>query len=252
MDKKCPNCGNTLPEEASFCLHCFTQLNVTPLEPIEKSNNKSKDFIVLFSFVLCAVILASTFICVHNSKNHNDAVASSFKQVTTIITTKQTTTKKAEVTQKTTTAKTTTEIVTTTASTTTSTNAVSTTKNQKITKTATKQNTTAKTTTKKATTIKTTTVAYVIIDDGTLKYYPADRTNPSYSVPYGVTKIAGNAFNNNKYLKTLKFSKREAVECDWNNLFSSLPNLETVYVYPGTSADIDGLQYFDGEIVYYD
>ncbi len=26
MEKKCPNCGSNLPEEASFCMHCFTPL----------------------------------------------------------------------------------------------------------------------------------------------------------------------------------------------------------------------------------
>lgn len=249
MDKKCPNCGNALPEEASFCMHCFTPLNVTPLEPSEAGKNKSKKFIALILFALCAVILISTFICVHNSRSHDDAT-SSVKQVTTISTstTKQTTTKKTEAVQKTTVAKSTTKIISTTASTTD----VSTSKQQKTTKATTKQTTTKKTTTKKSTTIKTTALSPVIIDGGILTNYPSGRTNSSYTVPYSVTKIAGNAFNNNKYLKTLKFSKREAVECDWSNLFSSLPNLETVYVYPGTSADLEGLQYFDGEIVYYD
>lgn len=252
MDKKCPNCGNALPEEASFCMHCFTPLNVTPLEPSEAGKNKSKKFIalILFALCLCAVILISTFICVHNSKSHNDNTTTSAKQTTTIsnATTKQTTTIKAEAVQKTTVANSTTKIISTTASTT----AVSTSKQQKTTKATTKQTTTKKTTTKKTTTIKTTAAPPVIIDSGILINYPAGRTNSSYTVPYSVTKIAGNAFNNNKYLKTLKFSRREAVECDWGNLFSSLPNLETVYVYPGTSADLEGLQYFDGEIVYYD
>lgn len=250
MDKKCPNCGNALPEEASFCLHCFTPLNVTPLDISEAGKNKSKKFFVLILFALCAVILISTFICVHNSKSHNDNTTTSAKQTTTISTstTKQTTTKKTEAVQKTTVAKSTTKIISTTASTTD----VSSSKQQKTTKATTKQTTTKKTTTKKATTIKTTALSPVIIDGGTLTNYPAGRANSSYTVPYSVTKIAGDAFNNNKYLKTLKFSKREAVECDWSNLFSSLPNLETVYVYPGTSADLEGLQYFDGEIVYYD
>lgn len=238
LDKKCPNCGNALPEEASFCMHCFTPLNTTPLESSELGKNKSKKFIVLIYSALCAVILVSTLICVHNSKGHNDAATSSSKQVTTISTvaTRQATTEKASTTKNTTLTESTTAKPTSTTTT-----AVQTTKT-----------TTKLTTTKKATTIKTTAVAPVIIDDGTLKYYPADRTNSSYTVPYNVTKIAGNAFNNNKHLKTLKFSKRETVDCDWRNLFSSLPNLETVYVYPGTSADLEGLQYFDGEIVYYD
>ncbi|MGN1315963.1 MAG: zinc-ribbon domain-containing protein [Acutalibacteraceae bacterium] len=24
MERKCPNCGKELPEEANFCLYCFT------------------------------------------------------------------------------------------------------------------------------------------------------------------------------------------------------------------------------------
>lgn len=238
LDKKCPNCGNALPEEASFCMHCFTPLNITPLESSELGKNKSKKFIVLILFALCAVILVSTLICVHNSRNYNDDTTSFAKQVTTMstATTKQTTTKKDLTTENTTVAESTTAKPTSTTTT-----AVQTTKT-----------TTKLTTTKKATTIKTTVAPPVIIDGGMLTNYPADRTNSSYTVPYNVTKIASNAFNNNKYLRTLRFSKREAVECDWRNLFSSLPNLETVYVYPGTSADLEGLQYFDGEIVYYD
>lgn len=237
MDKKCPNCGNALPEEASFCMHCFTPLNITPLESSESGKNKSKRFFVLILFALCAVILISTFICVHNSKSHNDNTTTSAKQTKTISTstTKQTTTKKTEAVQKTTVSKSTTAKPTSTTTT-----ALQTTKTTKL------------TTTKKATTIKTTAAPPVIIEGDILTNYPADRTNSSYTVPYNVTKIAGNAFNNNKHLKTLKFSKRETVDCDWRNLFSSLPNLETVYVYPGTSADLEGLQYFDGEIVYYD
>lgn len=237
MDKKCPNCGNALPEEASFCMHCFTPLNITPLESSESGKNKPKRFFVLILFALCAVILVSTLICVHNSKGHNDAATTSSKQVTTISTstTRQATTQKVEATQKTTVSKSTTAKPTSTTTT-----ALQTTKTTKL------------TTTKKATTIKTTVAPPVIIEGGILTNYPADRTNSSYTVPYNVTKIAGNAFNNNKHLKTLKFSKRETVDCDWHNLFSSLPNLETVYVYPGTSADLEGLQYFDGEIVYYD
>ena len=237
LDKKCPNCGNALPEEASFCMHCFTPLNITPLESSESGKNKSKRFFVLILFALCAVILVSTLICVHNSKGHNDAATTSSKQVTTISTstTRQATTQKVEATQKTTVSKSTTAKPTSTTTT-----ALQTTKTTKL------------TTTKKATTIKTTAAPPVIIEGDILTNYPADRTNSSYTVPYNVTKIAGNAFNNNKHLKTLKFSKRETVDCDWRNLFSSLPNLETVYVYPGTSADLEGLQYFDGEIVYYD
>lgn len=248
MDKKCPNCSNALPEEASFCMHCFTPLNVTPQELNENKTGNSKKIIVLILFVLCAVIFISTFICVHNSKNHDDSKYISTEHTTTIntATTEQTTTKKAVAIQKTTVTKSTTK------STSTSTTVASTSMQQKTTKATTKQASTKINTTKKATTIKPTSPPPVVIEGGTLSNYPADRTSSSYTIPNSVTRISGDAFNNNKYLKTLKFSKRETVDCDWRNLFLSLPNLETVYIYPGTSADLEGLQYFDGEIVYYD
>lgn len=245
MDKKCPNCGNALPEEASFCMHCFTPLNITPLESSKANKEKPKKIIVLISLAACVTILFSVFSHSYNSKSQNDNTTTSAKQTTTISTT---TTKKAEAVQKTTVANSTTKIISTTASTT----AVSTSNQQKTTKATTTQTSTKINTTKKSTTIKPTSPPTVVIEGGTLSNYPSDRTNSSYTIPSSVTKISGDAFNNNKYLKTLKFSKREAVECDWSNLFSNLPNLETVYVYPGTSADLEGLQYFDGEIVYYD
>lgn len=238
MDKKCPSCGNALPEEASFCMRCFTPLNITPLESSDSGKNKSKNFIIFVFLVLCAIVLISTLFYSYNLKSHDDTTTFSVKQVTTMstATTKQTTTKKDLTTENTTVTESTTAKPTSTTTT-----AVQTTKT-----------TTKLTTTKKATTIKTTVAPPVVIDGSILTNYPADRTNSSYTVPYNVTKIASNAFNNNIHLKTLRFSKRETVECDWHNLFLNLPNLETVYVYPGTSADLEGLQYFDGEIVYYD
>lgn len=240
MGKKCCNCGEALPEEASFCLHCFTPLNVVPLESQETINKKSNKYIKYILIVLCGTILISTItiMCFLNSKNGNDTTLSpTDKQA---VTTGLSTTKTTETTQNTTVANTDTKVS-------------STTKQKNTTKSTTQQTTTEKaTTTKKATTVKTTQTPKIIVSNGTLVNYPNSRTNSSYSIPYNVTKISNNAFNNNKHIKSLRFSKREKVECNWSNLFSSLPNLETVYVYPGTSADLEGLQYFDGEIIYYD
>ena len=84
-----------------------------------------------------------------------------------------------------------------------------------------------------------------------LKKYPSSRKSSSYTVPYEVKEISKDAFKDNKYLKTLKFSKRADLKCNWDNLFASLSGLETIYIYAGTSADTQGMQFFTGEIVYY-
>lgn len=90
----------------------------------------------------------------------------------------------------------------------------------------------------------------IVITGGVLRHYPATATNQSYEIPYGVTKIADNAFSGNKYITSLTFSDRETLDCNYANLFNSLPNLNTIYIYPGTSPDLDGKQYFWGKVVY--
>ncbi|MBQ7740226.1 MAG: hypothetical protein IJT65_03225 [Eubacterium sp.] len=92
----------------------------------------------------------------------------------------------------------------------------------------------------------------IVIKNGRLISYPAGLKNSSYTIPYDVKSIEKDAFKGNKYLKKIKFSKRETLNCDWNNLFRCLPNLDTIYIYAGTNADTEGMQYFSGEIVYYD
>ena len=39
MEKNCPNCGNPIPEEATFCLKCFYSINNSP-EPKEEKEKK--------------------------------------------------------------------------------------------------------------------------------------------------------------------------------------------------------------------
>lgn len=248
--KKCPNCGQNIPEEASFCLHCFSPQNVTPIKLIEEKKKKPKAVIFSALIALLIITLVTVIICVGGLKNDDNDKGQSTERTTassTVTTKRQTTTKKVSTTENTTVTEITTAKPT---SDTTSTEHTSTaTSTEDI---STKKATTKLTTTKKATTSEKTSSPSVIINGNTLMNYPAERKNTTYTIPYDVTKIANNAFNGNKYIKTLKFSKREMIECDWNNLFSNLPNLEAVYVYPGTSADLEGLQYFDGEIVYYD
>lgn len=238
LDKKCPNCGQDMPEEASFCLECFSPLNISPIEATEKNNKNSKAIILIIIFVLIFSIVVTSIFIKSNKENNitvlnTTATGKVTKTTTSQQTTKLTTKPTTQITTKKSTTESTTPTETTTKKPTTSTT-VSTTKS----------------TTKKLT--ATTAPAEVVIDGSTLTNYPSSRKNTSYTIPYSVTKISNNAFNNNKYLKTLKFSKREKLDCNFQNLFASLPNLETVYVYPGTDADLEGLQYFDGEIVYYD
>lgn len=245
MEKKCCNCGEALPEEASFCMHCFTPLNTTSLGTNETPNKKSNKLTKYISAVLCITLFISTItiICFFNSKSGNDTTPS--KSDAQTITVGLSTAKTSEEAKNTTLSNTNAKPSSTTKKTSTE----KSTSQQAATDSTTKTTTT---TTKKATTVKTTQEAKIVVSNGTLINYPANRTSSSYSIPYDVSKISSNAFNNNEHIRALKFSKRENIECNWSNLFSSLPNLETVYVYPGTSADLEGLQYFNGEIVYYD
>lgn len=233
-----------MPEEASFCLHCFTAFNVTPLN-LSKSGKKSSKIII--AIILIAVIIAvstSAVVCSHSIKNHKDSTISS--PVNSITETEETV-NEAVTEKESSTKKATTEKVSSTENTSKAPSTTEATEKADDTK-----NTTKPSATKITTTVKATTASSVIIDGNMLISYPSNKKDSSYTIPDNVKKIANNAFNNNKYITTLKFSKRESVECDWSNLFSNLPNLKTIYVYPGTSADLEGLQYFDGEIVYYD
>ena len=253
LGKRCPNCGSDLPEEASFCLDCFTPLNVTPIITKESSKKQPKGIIYLILAIVFVSALVSVLIVSTTAKKQDNSTTQSTTTAAAmaikVTTSKQSTTKKTVSTEKSTATDSTAETESTTTSTTESTTKATTT--TKPTTTKKKSTTKAVTTTKRAITTEKTTTPSVVINEGTLVSYPPDKTSSTYKIPYNVKKINNNAFNN-KYIKTIKFSKRETVECDWANLFSCLPNLKTVYVYPGTSADLEGLQYFDGEIVYYD
>ncbi len=248
MENKCPNCGAELPEEASFCLNCMKPRSITPpaQQPAPKKRGRLLPPLLIAVIVIALSATVLRAIALRNEPETTVSAPPSVSQAqaerTTEITTAKDVTTAPEATQKaTTTAPTTTEATasesTTAETTTAATTALTTTE------------TTTVTTTKKET---TTASAEIVYEGSTLIQYPVARTESSYTVPYSVKTIADGAFGKNKNLKTVKFSKREKVNCDWEQLFSSLPNLKTVYVYPGTDADLKGLQYFDGEIVYYD
>lgn len=92
----------------------------------------------------------------------------------------------------------------------------------------------------------------VVFIGSKLVYYPAGISKTSYTIPDFVDEISNDAFKGNTKIKKLRFSNNENFKCDWKNLFKSLENLESIVVYSGTPADTSGIQYFDGEIIYYD
>ncbi len=76
MEKKCPNCGKELPEEAAFCLFCFTDINnykkseVCPVVA-KASENWVKKASVLVDFktklnkkLFCRIGVAATFLLI--------------------------------------------------------------------------------------------------------------------------------------------------------------------------------------------
>lgn len=229
MENKCPHCGKPMPKSSNFCMHCMRGLDERDAPCVSgKSGKKS-------SLILCAVLLiialggSAAFASAHRNKS---------KQVTTLsqaLTTSATTQTASQNT----------------------TAAPSTTKKQKAQK---QTSTTAPSTQAQVVTqappptttqAPTTASNQVVISDGVLTDYPNTKQDSFYTIPYSVKSIANGAFHGNTYLRTLKFSKRTNVACNWSSLFASLPNLETIYIYTGSSADTQGMQYFDGEIIYY-
>ena len=65
MSKNCPNCNAEIPEEASFCLNCFSYVNeVIPLAPVKVVNAKRKFKNVnniVIGFTTIAIVLVSLF-----------------------------------------------------------------------------------------------------------------------------------------------------------------------------------------------
>ncbi len=264
---KCPNCKSDIPEEASFCLRCFTRVN-SPEKAVVSSKkryyNKKYTLILSFCTVIIAVGIGCTLVRAGSadkavllpSENATPSQPTAVAQVQTESASEADT--DAESTSavqsvetasiQTTASPITDATVPSTASPSTAAPSTDTTTSAAKSKTAESSNTKEKVseTTKKK-------KAQIVIADGVLKAYPKSKKNTSYEIPYKVKRIENGAFSKNKYLKTLKFSKRMNVKCDYGNLVKSLPNLKTVYIYPGTTADVEGIQYFSGKrVVYYD
>lgn len=243
MNRKCPHCGERIPEEAKYCLKCMNytvELSNPITDQKSKKNNKSKIILICVSILVIIAAAISILISkVSSSSPKDDETVSSNSISTSISNNSQSSSNLNEITSNNTetseasTTQTTTETKTETTTTTT-------TSTVPITETT----TLATTATKKA-----TSAPKPIINNGILESYPSGIKKSSYKIPYSVKSISPNAFHN-KHLKTLYFSNRENLECDWASLFYGLPKLQTIYIYPGTSVDIDGKQYFKGKIVY--
>ena len=262
MENKCSNCGKPLPQGAVFCMHCFT-LNSKKLPPDINGVKKKKTALIIISLVVIICLCGAAVFSIGKArvaKEEKNAtspsttvkaseIAAPSTSVTAALTTAEAPTN-AQTKPETTATQTTSAPATTTATTTaTQPTAESTTKPKKETTKATKpKEKTAKKVKKKTTKAQS---SEIIIENGVLKKYPSSRKSSSYTVPYEVKEISKDAFKDNKYLKTLKFSKRADLKCNWDNLFTSLSGLETIYIYAGTSADTQGMQFFTGEIVYY-
>lgn len=259
MDHKCPHCSHPLPEEARFCMHCM-RYTLELLDPPPVKSKKHRSKAVIFAAAAAVIITTAIIILTAYSQPKTIPTASPTKNEENITTAVHTsavvTSKKTKSTEKAT------EIPTeeltdkkadeagamdkrvTEEDTTTSTHSY---------KKAKADNSTSEKVTKKRTekTEKTDKKAdsAPIIKDGVLIKYPDDLEADSYTIPHKVKSIKDGAFSN-KHLKSLYFSDREKLECDYEKLFSGLPSLQIVYIYPGTTADKEGKIYFSGEIVY--
>lgn len=227
-----------MPKSSAFCMHCMRGLDEKDYQfkPPEKGNKKA--LILCACALAVAIIGTALFLTVGHKKIEAEGTSAPAPSSTTAAPTTaaatekptKTTTKKPKTTKKQTTKK---EAAT----------------QAPAAQEEAQQYEPAQPATKAPETTAPST--QVVFDGSVLTDYPNARTDSSYTIPYSVTSIASGAFHGNSYLRTLKFSKRTNLSCNWSNLFANLPNLETIYIYTGTSADTQGMQYFDGEIIYY-
>ena len=234
MENKCPHCGAQLPKSSAFCMHCMQGIYEKEVVPAPQKKSKKSAMIILIALLAIGICSGIAYAAVHRraigeqttvSTSVSTSAATSETQAQT--TTKQTTTKKKKKKKKTTTKAQTTAAPDTAAA-------------QPATEA-----------TQPATQAPATQNTQVLISGSVLTDYPNTRRDSSYTIPYEVSSISGGAFHGNPYLRTLRFSKRANLSCNWSSLFANLPNLETIYIYTGTTADTQGMQYFDGEIIYY-
>ena len=298
MEIPCPHCGQPVPEEASFCLHCFSGINVPKTEPVatKKSKPSHHKKIIIVCVVTLAVMSSIFFVWrTHIGKMSN-------KSATTAKTT-QTTQKPTQPPVQFTYESTNNGIIITACNTKDTTvtipdkidslsvigiqtNALDehiqhlhiSPRSQSVTvdETLFQHLPRLKTLTLPAqfrinrfpdcvlpcVQLESVTVQAgnpdgfdtengVLYQKNTLIFYPPAKKDVSFTIPETVTSLKEGAFNHARFT-TLTFNKSSTFECDWKALFAALSQLESIRVYPGSSADLVGAQYFTGEIVYYE
>ena len=239
MENNCPHCGKPLPKASSFCMYCMHAIHEKDIAPKPRKKRKRSVMIAFISLLIIILSGSIAFVLIRNKpvkaetsvRVSTTAVTIVTQSATQTTTAKKTTAKKETATKKKKAAK--------KETTTAPTEAAVVTQPQ------------PQTTQAPATRAATTASNAVNINGGTLSDYPNTKQDSFYAIPYEVSSIATGAFHGNAYLRTLKFSKRATLSCNWSNLFANLPNLTTIYIYAGTTADTQGMQYFDGEIIYY-
>ena len=232
MENKCPHCGKPMPKSSAFCMHCMQ--GIGEKDALAVPHHKSKKSVVLVCALVLVILLSGgiAFAAIRHrtpalseteaadSVNVIESSVSSTAASVPSTAKKQAKTTKKQAAKKATTAKETAAPPATQAP---------------------EQPTYApeQPQTKPA---PTAADNEVVIQANVLSDYPNGKTDSSYTIPYDVTSISANAFHGNTHLRALKFSKRTNVSCNWSNLFANLPNLETIYIYTGTSADTQGMQ----------
>ena len=276
MTKKCPHCGAEMPEESRFCLQCM-QYAVAPEKPVLRTEHSRKRLLPYLAALLAVVLLLTSVSAVYGVQKRHIAIApepsapvsdTATPSVAAVEASEQMADEETASAPPEASSEADTDISAgdTTApsaggiaagaavGTTVGTTAAAATRSATESAT-TKQNTTAAKTTAAPTTAKNTTAATepadsIEITNGVLRHYPSGFTASRYTIPKNVTKIANNAFSGNRYITELEFSDREELDCNYANLFASLPNLKTIYIYPGTGPDLEGKNYFTGKVVY--
>lgn len=298
MEIPCPHCGQSVPEEASFCLHCFSVINVPKTEPVATQKNKTSHYKKII--IICTVALAVTASIFFVWRTHTGKTSQ--KSAATTATT-QTTQKPTQPPVTFTYESTNNGIIITACNTKQTTvtipdkvnslpvigireNALGENIQHLHISTGSQSVTVDEALFRHLPLLKTLTLPArfrikrfpacllacaqlesvtvqadnadgfhtengVLYQKNALIFYPPAKKDVSFTIPETATSLKESAFNHARFT-TLTFNKSSTFECDWETLFAALPQLESIRVYPGSSADLVGAQYFSGEIVYYE
>ena len=296
METPCPHCGQPVPEEASFCLHCFSKINIetAPINESKKTHRFKQKYILICAIILLvAVVVSICFIgrkepkripdttakvtqttqkqtaapvSFHYKKSNNGIIITSCntKETTVTIPDKIDSLPVSGIESNAIGNRVLHLIIAAKTNPVTIDNALfaNTPQLQSITLPARfrlKQfpDCLAPCRQLESVTVQTGnpdgfyTENGVVYKENTLVFYPPAKKDTAFTIPENVTSLKESAFHNS-LLTTLTFNKSSAFDCNWQALFAALPQLESIRVYPGSSADLVGAQYFSGEIVYYE